>query len=113
MDKVRSKDGTLIAFQKSGTGAPLVLVHGTSADHTRWAPVLPPLASRFTVYAMDRRGRGGSGDTDPYAIEREFEDDFDHVQPGYDRNISAGRRLSPRFSTENEAVSRSHRHLPL
>jgi hypothetical protein len=42
---------------------------------------------------MDRRGRGGSGDTDPYAIEREFEDDFDHVQPGYDRNISAGRRL--------------------
>jgi len=74
MDKVRSKDGTLIAFQKTGTGAPLVLVHGTSADHTRWAPVLPPLASRFTVYAMDRRGRGGSGDTDPYAIEREFED---------------------------------------
>jgi pimeloyl-ACP methyl ester carboxylesterase len=49
MDTVRSKDGTLIAFQKSGTGAPLVLVHGTSADHTRWAPVLPPLASRFTV----------------------------------------------------------------
>jgi pimeloyl-ACP methyl ester carboxylesterase len=74
MDVVRSKDGTLIAFQKSGTGAPLVLVHGTSADHTRWASVLLPLASRFTVYVMDRRGRGGSGDTDPYVIEREFED---------------------------------------
>ena len=74
MDVVRSKDGTLIAFQKSGTGAPLVLVHGTSADHTRWATVLLPLAGRFTVYAMDRRGRGGSGDTDPYVIEREFED---------------------------------------
>lgn len=74
MNEVRSKDGALIAFQKSGIGAPLVLVHGTSADHTRWASVLPSLASRFTVYAMDRRGRGGSGDTDPYAIEREFED---------------------------------------
>ena len=74
METVRSKDGTLIAYEKSGQGAPLVLVHGTSADHTRWAPVLPPLQSRFTVYAVDRRGRGGSGDTEPYAIEREFED---------------------------------------
>lgn len=74
MDKVRSKDGTLIAFEKSGKGAPLVLVHGTSADHTRWAPVLAPLESRFTVYAVDRRGRGSSGDADPYTIEREFED---------------------------------------
>ncbi len=74
METVRSKDGTLIAYEKSGQGAPLVLVHGTSADHTRWAPVLPPLQSRFTVYAIDRRGRGGSGDVEPYAIEREFED---------------------------------------
>jgi len=74
METVRSKDGTLIAFEKSGKGSPLVLVHGTSADHTRWAPVLPPLRSRFTVYAIDRRGRGGSGDSNPYAIEREFAD---------------------------------------
>ncbi len=74
METVRSKDGTRIAYEKSGQGAPLVLIHGTSADHTRWAPVLPPLQSRFTVYAIDRRGRGGSGDTEPYAIEREFED---------------------------------------
>jgi pimeloyl-ACP methyl ester carboxylesterase len=64
----------LIAFEKSGRGSPLVLVHGTSADHTRWAPVLRPLQDRFTVYAVDRRGRGGSGDSDHYAIEREFED---------------------------------------
>lgn len=72
METVRSRDGTLIAFEKKG--APLVLVHGTSADHTRWVPVLAPLQSRFTVYAVDRRGRGSSGDAEPYAIEREFED---------------------------------------
>jgi pimeloyl-ACP methyl ester carboxylesterase len=51
-----------------------VLVHGTSADHTRFARVVPELAQRFTVYAVDRRGRGASGDAADYAIEREFED---------------------------------------
>lgn len=74
MKTILSKDGTRIAYQHSGTGPPLVLVHGAVADHTRWAPVLSPLEERFTVYAMDRRGRGGSGDADDYAIEREFED---------------------------------------
>jgi pimeloyl-ACP methyl ester carboxylesterase len=51
-----------------------VLIHGTSADHTRWRTVLPALGERFTVYAVDRRGRGESGDSDEYAIQREFED---------------------------------------
>ena len=74
METVRSKDGTLIAYEKSGKGAPLLLVHGTSADHNRWKPILGPLEAQFTVYAMDRRGRGSSGDTQPYAIEREYED---------------------------------------
>jgi pimeloyl-ACP methyl ester carboxylesterase len=69
-----SVDGTRIAFWKSGSGPPLVLVHGTTADHTRWSGVLPELERHFTVYAVDRRGRGGSGDTPPYALEREFED---------------------------------------
>jgi hypothetical protein len=41
METIRSNDGTLIAYKKSGQGAPLVLVHGTSADHTRWKAVLP------------------------------------------------------------------------
>jgi pimeloyl-ACP methyl ester carboxylesterase len=49
-------------------------VHGTTADHTRWRPVLGKLEARFSVYAVDRRGRGGSGDTLPYSFEREFED---------------------------------------
>ncbi len=74
METITSTDGTMIAYQRSGTGSPLVLVHGATADHTRWAPVLPAFEQHFTVYAVDRRGRGGSGDTEPYVIEREFED---------------------------------------
>jgi pimeloyl-ACP methyl ester carboxylesterase len=74
MEKISSKDGTLIAFEKSGSGPALVLVHGTSADHTRWVSVLPQLQEKYTAYAVDRRGRGESGDNFPYSIEREFED---------------------------------------
>ncbi len=71
---VASRDGTPIAVWSGGAGPPLLLVHGTSADHRRWAPVLPALERHFTVFAMDRRGRGRSGDAETYAIEREFED---------------------------------------
>jgi pimeloyl-ACP methyl ester carboxylesterase len=73
-DAVTSLDGTPIAYWRSGEGSPLVLVHGTSADHSRWKPVLPAFEEHFTVYAVDRRGRGGSGDSEDYSIEREFED---------------------------------------
>jgi len=74
MHTVQSKDGTKIAYNKSGSGPPLVLIHGSTADHTRWNSILPDLEKRFTVYAVDRRGRGKSGDNDTYDIEREFED---------------------------------------
>ena len=73
-ETVVSADGTRIAVFRSGEGPPLVLVHGAAANHDRWAPVLPALEERFTVLAMDRRGRGRSGDAEHYAIEREFED---------------------------------------
>jgi pimeloyl-ACP methyl ester carboxylesterase len=70
-----SKDGTAIAFTRSGAGPPLVLVHGTSADRTRWAPISAPLERHFTVHAVDRRGRGDSGDSPGgYAIHHEFDD---------------------------------------
>jgi pimeloyl-ACP methyl ester carboxylesterase len=49
-------------------------VHGTTADHTRWGYILPHLEQRFTVYAVDRRGRGQSGDSAVYSLEREYED---------------------------------------
>jgi pimeloyl-ACP methyl ester carboxylesterase len=73
-EKTISEDGTPIASWRGGVGPPLVLVHGAAADHTRWAPVLPALEERFTVLAIDRRGRGQSGDAGDYAIEREYED---------------------------------------
>jgi pimeloyl-ACP methyl ester carboxylesterase len=74
VDRVVSDDGTPIAVWRSGTGPPLLLIHGTAADHSRWAPVLPAFEERFTVVAMDRRGRGQSGDGVAYALEREVED---------------------------------------
>jgi len=74
MSTFTSKDGTPIACDKSGDGPPLVLVHGTTADHTRWAPVLPAVRARFTVYACDRRSSGASGDGPSYSMEREVED---------------------------------------
>jgi pimeloyl-ACP methyl ester carboxylesterase len=65
-------DGTPIGCWRSGSGPPLLLVHGSTADHTRWRPVLPLLEPHATVYAVDRRGRGASGDAPVYAVEREF-----------------------------------------
>jgi pimeloyl-ACP methyl ester carboxylesterase len=69
-----SRDGTEIAYWTSGEGPPLVLVHGGPADHTRWRPLLPYLEPHATVHAMDRRGRGASGDGPDYDMAREFED---------------------------------------
>lgn len=74
MEQTRSKDGTVIGFWQSGSGPPLLLVHGTTADHSRWSSISPRFEQHFTVYAMDRRGRGGSGDSPDYALVREAED---------------------------------------
>jgi pimeloyl-ACP methyl ester carboxylesterase len=77
MKKVRSADGTAIAFETVGEGPALVLVGGAFNDRTARAsgtPLAALLASRFTVFSYDRRGRGDSGDTPPYAIAREVED---------------------------------------
>jgi pimeloyl-ACP methyl ester carboxylesterase len=71
---VAGADGVPIACSRSGAGTPLLLVHGTTADRTRWGPLLRPLGERFTVYAMDRRGRGASGDAAEYSIEHEAKD---------------------------------------
>ncbi len=73
---VASPDGTRIAVFRSGVadGPPLLLAHGAAADHTTFRVIGPMLGTTFDVYAIDRRGRGASGDTLPYAIQREFED---------------------------------------
>jgi len=74
---VVSKDGTHIAFEKTGKGPPLVLLPaGGGNDHTRWelAGVREAFARQFTTYAVDTRGLGQSGDSDEYSLDREFED---------------------------------------
>jgi len=74
METTKSSDGTPIAFDRLGAGPPVVLVCGGSVDRTSNAPVAQLLAADFTVLNYDRRGRGDSGDTAPYAVEREVED---------------------------------------
>ena len=74
MYAITSRDDVRLVCERAGEGPPLVLVHGTGASAVRWKSVLPLLARTFRVYALDRRGRGKSGDAPDYAIEREFED---------------------------------------
>ncbi len=69
-----SKDSTPIAFDKSGHGPAIILVAGATATRLAEASLAAILAAQFTVFAYDRRGRGESGDTAPYAVEREVED---------------------------------------
>jgi pimeloyl-ACP methyl ester carboxylesterase len=74
MERVASSDGTTIAFDRLGDGPPVVLVCGGSVDRMADAAIAQELAVDFMVLNFDRRGRGDSGDTPPYAIEREVED---------------------------------------
>jgi pimeloyl-ACP methyl ester carboxylesterase len=76
MPFVTSKDGTTIGYESMGSGPAIVLVDGALC-YRGSGPALPlaeELKDHFTVYAYDRRGRGESGDTQPYAVEREVED---------------------------------------
>lgn len=70
----RSRDGTSIAYRKLGEGPPLIVVHGGLNSGADWRPVAKLLASRFTCFLFDRRGRGESGDHPDYALAREVED---------------------------------------
>jgi pimeloyl-ACP methyl ester carboxylesterase len=76
MSALTSTDGTAIGYERSGSGPPVVLVDGAMC-HRAGGPMRPlaaALSDSFTVYAYDRRGRGESGDTLPYAVDREIED---------------------------------------
>lgn len=74
MQTITSKDGTKIAFDKQGTGPAVILIGGALSDRSATAQLAELLAPRFTVYRFDRRGRGDSGDAQPYAVAREIED---------------------------------------
>jgi pimeloyl-ACP methyl ester carboxylesterase len=71
---VTSRDGTAIAFERRGDGPAVILVGGGFDDGAENAPLAAALAGEFTVYNYSRRGRGKSGDTQPYALAREIED---------------------------------------
>ncbi|RSD23709.1 alpha/beta fold hydrolase [Amycolatopsis eburnea] len=71
---VTSADGTSIFFEQRGSGAPVILVGGAFNDRTTVAGLADVLSDDFTTIVYDRRGRGDSGDTAPYAMEREIED---------------------------------------
>jgi pimeloyl-ACP methyl ester carboxylesterase len=76
VDRVISSDGTSIAFERSGAGPALITVDA-AGSYRDFRPLRPPverLAEHFTVYVYDRRGRGASGDTSPYAVGREVDD---------------------------------------
>ncbi|GLW08989.1 alpha/beta hydrolase [Microtetraspora sp. NBRC 13810] len=77
MNTITSKDGTSIAFERHGEGTPLILVDGATAHRALnplGAQLGDLLGASHTVYTYDRRGRGDSGDTAPYSVEREIED---------------------------------------
>jgi pimeloyl-ACP methyl ester carboxylesterase len=74
MHNVRSSDGTTVAFDQWGEGSPLIYVGGALNDRSSGAALAAILGRSFTVLSYDRRGRGASGDTQPYTVEREVED---------------------------------------
>jgi pimeloyl-ACP methyl ester carboxylesterase len=74
MGRVSSRDGTSIAYDRQGNGPAVILVGGGLADRSENGPLAAELAADFTTYNYDRRGRGQSGDTTPYAVAREIED---------------------------------------
>jgi pimeloyl-ACP methyl ester carboxylesterase len=70
----RSADGTTIVYERTGDGPALILVGGALGNRHSAGPFVPPLAEQFSVISYDRRGRGDSGDTPPYAPACEIED---------------------------------------
>lgn len=73
-DSVTSRDGTTIVFDRSGDGPPVVIIGAGPTDRSTNAPVAALLSAQFTVFNYDRRARGASGDTAPFAVDREYDD---------------------------------------
>jgi pimeloyl-ACP methyl ester carboxylesterase len=74
MQTLTSRDGTRIAYDKVGKGPALIVVNGALSRRTDGSELAELLAPHLTVFSFDRRGRGDSGDTAPYAVQREIED---------------------------------------
>ena len=110
MGKVTSKDGTRITFDRSGAGPAMILVVGAFNDRATGAPLARFLEQNFTVFNYDRRGRGESTDTAPYAIQREIEDLEALIKeaggPAYVFGYSSGAILALRAAAEVPEISR-------
>ena len=107
MKAVQSADGTTIAFDQLGKGPSLILVDGAlgqRAMDSATAQLAPLLAEYFTVFHYDRRGRGDSTDTQPYAVAREIED-VDASRSGW---RASGRTQSP-FAARLSSMGSIHR----
>lgn len=96
MPTVISPDGTPIAYEQTGSGPAVILVGSALADRSDTRKLAALLAAQFTVINYDRRGRGDSGDTQPYAVEREIED--------LDALIRAAGRAASVFGSSSGAV---------
>ena len=109
-DRVTSRDGTSIAYERVGSGPAVILVGGGLDDGSENGPLMPELAKRFSVYNYARRGRGQSGDTQPYALEREIEDlDALIAQAGGSAHVygvSSGGALALEAAAAGSAVDR-------
>src|SRR4051812_40731786 len=109
MGTVASKDGTSIVFDRSGGRPATILVLGAFNDRSTGAPLAHFLEQHFTVFTYDRRGRGASGDTAPYAVEREFEDlDALIAQAGSSARVfgySSGALLALRAAAHGLAIA--------
>lgn len=107
---VTSKDGTTIAFETSGSGPPIILVASALSDRSDAKKLAALLALHFTVINYDRRGRGASGDTAPYSVEREVEDIAALVQAAGDTAFlfgsSSGAALALEAAARGVAVQK-------
>jgi pimeloyl-ACP methyl ester carboxylesterase len=110
VEKVRSKDGTEIAYDRMGDGPALLLVGAAWNDRMSAAPLAQLLADEFSVYTYDRRGRGDSGDTAPYAVEREIEDLTAVIEEAggsaYAFGVSSGAALALEATAAGAPISR-------
>lgn len=110
MPHVTSKDGTSIEYERTGKGPAVVLVGGGLDDGSENAPLAPELAGMFTVVNFSRRGRGHSGDTQPYALAREIEDLDTLIQgvggSAHVYGVSSGGALAIEAAAAGSAIDR-------
>lgn len=115
-EKVTSADGTTIAFERLGYGAPVIVVGAALQDRAMYRPLAEQLARHFTVINHDRRGRGDSGDNAEYQVEREIEDiDALVTEAGGTASVyghSSGAALALRAAAAGLPITRLALHEP-